>query len=119
MLAALLIFLVAAAVSGSIASLVTRLLGDAPTGKLIATILPTLTMIIATFMILSQLQIAKEIVIITYTGLIATMVLGIGLSTGLGGRDAASDLIGKAVDASKDGAKRAQHDVQTVKSPLE
>ena len=70
--AAVIIFVIAAAVAGAIGGFVTRLLGDTPTGKVAATAVPTLIMVIAVFMILNQLQIAPAIVSITYTCLLYT-----------------------------------------------
>jgi len=87
-IAALAIFLVAGAVSGVIATLVTNAMGDTPTGKVVATAAPLVVMGLAVFMILNQLKIAPEIVTITYAGIVATATLAFGL----GGRDAASKM---------------------------
>ena len=114
-IAALAIFLVAAAISGAVAALATRFLGDTPTGKLIATILPTLTMAIAVFMILNQLQIAKEIVNITYAGLIATMVLTVGLSFGLGGREVAAELLREGYQKARENTAQVRADARRGK----
>jgi hypothetical protein len=110
-IAALLIFLVAASISGVVATLALKFLGDTPTGKLLAAVLPVMTMAIAIFMILNQLQIAKDIVNITYSGLIATMVLALGLSFGLGGRDVASELLREGYDKAKGGVSTAKRDL--------
>jgi len=53
-LAALLIFLVASAISAGIATLVTKVMGDTGLGKIVATVAPILVMTIATFMISSS-----------------------------------------------------------------
>ncbi|MEU4675068.1 AI-2E family transporter [Amycolatopsis sp. NPDC023774] len=58
LLAALLIFLVAAAVAGAIGGLVHRTMGDTPTGKIVRTLVPAMIMGIAVFMILTQLGIS-------------------------------------------------------------
>lgn len=117
--AALVIFLVAAAISGAVATLATRFLGDTPTGKLIATVLPTVTMAIAVFMILNQLQIAKEIVNITYAGLIATMVLTVGLSFGLGGREVAAELLREGYQKARDNSDKVKSDLRRGKERAE
>lgn len=109
---AIAIFLVAAGISTAIAGAATTLLGDTPTGKLMASILPTITMVIAVFMILDQLQIAPQIVTITYAGLVATMVLGIGLSVGLGGREIASDILSGAYEKGKEHTGQAKRDMR-------
>ncbi len=56
-LAALAIFLVAGAVSAAVSAFVVKVMGDSATGKLIATVIPVATMLIATFMILNELKI--------------------------------------------------------------
>ena len=88
-IAAIVIFVVAAAIAGAVAGGVAKLLGDTPTGKVVATAVPSLVMLIAVFMILNQLQIAPEIVTITYTALLGTVALASALAFGLGGREVA------------------------------
>ena len=75
-IAALAIFLVAGAISAGVATLATRLMGDTPTGRIVATAAPILVMTIATFMILEQLKIAHDIVVTTYTLLLGSIALG-------------------------------------------
>ncbi|MBA3348031.1 MAG: hypothetical protein H0T13_05670 [Actinobacteria bacterium] len=58
-LAALLIFLVASAISAAVATIATKAMGDTALGKIVATAAPILVMTIATFMILDQLMIAE------------------------------------------------------------
>ena len=60
-IAAIAIFVVAALLAGAVAGAVAKLMGDTPTGKIVATVVPSLVMVIAMFMILEQLQIAPEI----------------------------------------------------------
>jgi hypothetical protein len=92
-IAAVLIFLVAGAVAAGVATLATRLMGDTPTGKVVATVAPILVMTIATFMILEQLKIAHDIVVTTYTLLLGAVALGSALAFGLGGRDVAARML--------------------------
>jgi hypothetical protein len=91
--AAILIFIVASAVAGLLAGLITRVIGETPTGKLAATAVPALVMAIAVFMILNQLHIATAIVTITYAAVMGALALGMALAFGLGGRDVASRLL--------------------------
>jgi Conserved TM helix len=91
--AAILIFIVASAVAGLLARLITRVIGESPTGKLAATAVPALVMAIAVFMILNQLHIATAIVTITYAAVMGALALGMALAFGLGGRDVASRLL--------------------------
>ena len=91
-LAALLIFVVAGAVAGGLAALVDRTMGDTPTGGIVKVVAPVLVMAIATFMILDELQIANNIVVITYAALMGAIALGLALAFGLGGRDVAGRL---------------------------
>jgi hypothetical protein len=100
-LAALLIFLVAGAISAGVATLAQRTMGGTALGKIVATAAPILVMTIATFMILDQLQIAENIVTITYAGLIGAIALGSALAFGLGGRDVAARLLEGAYEQGR------------------
>jgi Conserved TM helix len=91
--AAILIGVIAVAIAGLVARLVSRALGETPIGKLLATALPALVMAIAVFMILNQLRIATEIVTITYAAVLGALALGMALAFGLGGRDVASRML--------------------------
>jgi Conserved TM helix len=90
---AILIFVIAGAVAAAVSGLVSRTLGDTPTGKIAATAAPVLIMGIATFMILDQLNIAPAIVEITYIALLGSVALGMAIAFGLGGRDVAGRLL--------------------------
>lgn len=96
-IAAILIFLVAGAISATATALVANAMGDTPTGKVLASAVPVLVMGIAAFMILNQLKIAPEIVTITYAGLVATAALAFGL----GGKDAASKMFLSVYDTAQ------------------
>jgi hypothetical protein len=91
--AAILIFIVAGAVAGFLARLITRAMGESASGKIAATAVPALVMAIAGFMILNQLLIATAIVTITYAAIMGALALGTALAFGLGGRDVASRLL--------------------------
>jgi hypothetical protein len=91
--AAILIFVIAGALAGWLGRSASRLLGESPTGRLIATALPVLVMAIAVFMILNQLRIATDIVTITYAALLGSVALGMALAFGLGGRDVAGRML--------------------------
>jgi hypothetical protein len=107
-LAALLIFIVAAAVSGAIAGLAQRTMGDTPTGRVVRAVAPALVMAIAIFMILTQLGIAPVIVTATYIALVGGIALASALAFGLGGRDAAADMVNS-------GYRKAQEHSDTVR----
>lgn len=115
-LAAMLIFLVAVALSGAVAGFVGKVMGDTPTGKVVATVAPILIMTIASFMILTELMIAQEIVLITYAGLIGAIALGSALAFGLGGREAASRALDTAVDKVKEQQGQVKRDMNKGKS---
>src|SRR5215213_615070 len=91
--AAILIFVAAAAVASFLARAVAGVMGETPTGRLVATAVPALVMAIAVFMILNQLKIATDIVTITYAALMGALALGMALAFGLGGRDVASRML--------------------------
>jgi hypothetical protein len=109
---AVLIFVIAAVLAGGVAGIVQKLMGDTPTGKLVTAIVPGLILAIGTFMVLDQLQIAPQIVTITYAGLIALLVLAGGLAFGLGGRDVAAQLLGQAHSAGQQATQQAKQDAQ-------
>jgi hypothetical protein len=110
---AILIFVVAALVSGAVAAAVVRFMGDTPTGKVAATVAPAVIMVIAFFMILEQLQIAPEIVRIAFTAIMFALALGLALAFGLGGRELAADALRQARDKGGDAVSRAKQDART------
>lgn len=115
-IAAVIIFLVASTISGLAVAFVQRVMGKTPFSKLISTVIPSLTMSIAVFMILNELMIAEEIVLITYTALIGAVSLGLALAFGLGGRNVASKLLEQAYDAGRQNADVAKRDISRAKA---
>jgi hypothetical protein len=111
-IAALLIFLVAAAVAGAVGGLAHRTMGDTPTGRIVRSGAPALIMAIAVFMILTQLGIAPVIVVTTYIALIGSLALAAALAFGLGGRDAARDLIDSGYRKAQASTDQVRQDVQ-------
>lgn len=109
-IAALVIFIVAAAIAGAVGGLVHRLLGDTPMGSIARTAAPSLVMAIAVFMILTQLNIAPFIVTATYVALIGALALGAALAFGLGGRQAAEDLINTGYQRAQEHTEQLKHD---------
>src|SRR4051812_30015794 len=108
-IAALAIFIIAGLISTAVAALASRVMGDTGIGRVVATGVPILVMTIATFMILDQLQIAQNIVIITYAALLGAIALGSALAFGLGGRDVAARMLEGAytnVQQNKDDWRR-------------
>ena len=114
-IAALLIFLVAGAIAASVAALVTRTMGDTPTGKVLATVVPGIVMAIAAFMILEQLEIAPEIIRITYAALIGALALAAALAFGLGGRDVAARMLEDAYVKGQQQREQVRRDLQKGK----
>jgi uncharacterized membrane protein len=112
-LAAVLIFMVAGAVSGAVATLVANAMGDTPTGKIVGTAVPIVIMGIASFMILNQLKIAPAIVTITYAALLGSAALGMALAFGLGGRDVAAKMLSDLYDKGQAAKGRASADFRT------
>jgi Conserved TM helix len=114
-IAAVLIFLVAGVVAAAVGGLVARTMGDTPTGKIVGSVVPVLVMAIATFMILDQLEIAPEIVTITYGALIGGVFLAMALAFGLGGRDVAAQMLGDAYEAGREQRGRVRRDIEVGK----
>jgi len=130
LIAAFLIFLVAAAIAAGVGTLVSRTMGETTTGKVIATVVPTLIMAIAGFMILDQLNIAETIVTITYASLLGAVALGMALAFGLGGRDVAARMLegayqkgqenkGQMMQDLQQGRDRARAEAEQLKSNLQ
>lgn len=76
-------------------------------------------MAIAVFMILTQLGIATVIVVITYTALIGAAALGAALAFGLGGRDAAAQLIDSGYRKAQDNADQVRSDMHVGRERAE
>jgi len=112
---AILIFVIAALISGVVAGAAVKVMGDTPTGKVVAAVAPAVIMVIAFFMILEQLQIAPEIVRIAFTAIMFALALGLALAFGLGGRDLAADALRQAKDKGSQAADRAKQDAQLGK----
>jgi hypothetical protein len=112
LIAAFLIFLVAAAIAAGVGTIVARTMGETTTGKVIATVVPILIMAIAGFMILDQLRIAETIVTITYASLLGAIALGMALAFGLGGRDVAARMLEGAYQAGQQNREQVKQDLQ-------
>jgi Conserved TM helix len=114
-IAAIAIFLVAGLVAGAAAALVDRTMGDTPTGRILRTVVPGLIMAIALFMILEQLEIAPEIVRITYAALIGALALAAALAFGLGGRDVAARMLEDAYVKGQQQRAQVRRDLEVGK----
>jgi len=112
---AVLIFVVAGVVAAAVAGLVAKTMGDTPTGKVVASVVPALVMGIAIFMILNQLRIAPEIVQITYTALVGALALGLALAFGLGGREVAAEMLRNAYQKGHEQQGQVKADLQKAK----
>lgn len=111
-IAAVLIFVVAGAIAAAIGGLVARTMGDTPTGKVVGSVVPVLVMAIATFMILNQLQIAEEIVTITYASLLGAAALAMALAFGLGGRELANHMLADAYEKGREQRGQVRRDME-------
>jgi hypothetical protein len=111
-IAAIVIFVVAAAIAGAAGAGVAKLMGDTPTGKIVAAVVPTLVMVIGLFMVLNQLKIAEEIVTITFAALMGSLALGGALAFGLGGREVAADMLGSAYRSGREHRDQVRRDIE-------
>jgi Conserved TM helix len=112
---AILIFVIAAALAGAVAGAVAKLMGDTPTGKVVAAVVPGLILAIGTFMMLNQLKIAQEIVTITYAALLGMLALAGALAFGLGGRGVAARMLEDAYDSGQRNKDQVKRDAQAGK----
>jgi hypothetical protein len=113
--AAILIFVIAGVIAAAVGGLVARTMGDTPTGKVVGSVVPVLVMAIATFMILNQLQIATEIVTITYASLLGGVFLAMALAFGLGGREVAGQMLADAYDKGQQQRGQVRRDMEVGK----
>jgi hypothetical protein len=111
-IAALAIFILAALIAGAAGGGAAKLLGDTPTGKIVATVVPALVMVIAVFMILNQLQIAPEIVQIAFAATMGALALGLALAFGLGGRPVAERMLEDAYRKGQEQRDQVRRDVE-------
>lgn len=116
---AILIFVIAALISGAVAAAAANWMGDTPTGKIVGTVAPALVMVIALFMILNQLKIAPEIVTIAFAATMGALALGLALAFGLGGRDVARRMLEDAYAKGQDAKEQAKQDLQVGRARAE
>jgi hypothetical protein len=109
---AIIIFVLASLIAGGVAAAVGKVMGDTPTGKIVATIVPALVMVIAMFMILEQLQIAPEIVRIAFGATMFALALGLALAFGLGGRGVAQQMLEDAYRKGREQREQVKADMQ-------
>lgn len=114
-IAAIVIFVVAAGIAGAAGAAAAKLMGDTATGKLVGSIVPALVMVIGIFMVLNQLKVAEEIVVITFATLMGSVGLGMALAFGLGGRQVAADLLGDAYNKGQEERGRVKRDLEVGK----
>lgn len=112
-IAAVLIFVIGAALAGAVAGLAHKLMGDTSTGRMARAVGPGLILAIVVFMVLTQLKIAPAIVTATYVALIGMLALGGALAFGLGGREIAHDLLSNAYGSAQDNKDQVKRDMQT------
>jgi hypothetical protein len=113
------IFVVAAALAGVVGGAAHKLMGDTPTGKIVCAVMPGLILAIGTFMVLDQLNIAPQIVTITYAALLGMLALAGALAFGLGGREVAADLLRTAYDSGQQNKDQVKRDMQQGKQRAE
>lgn len=111
-IAAVLIFLVASAISAGVAGFATRVMGKTALSKIVATVVPAIVMSLAVFMILNQLGIARDIVNILFTAIVGAIALGLALAFGLGGRDVARELLEQAADNARSNTDRVKSEAR-------
>jgi len=110
---AIVIFVLAALIAGAVAGAVAKIMGDTPTGKIVATVVPAIVMVIAMFMILNQLKIAEQIVTIAFAATMGALALGLALAFGLGGRPVAERLLEDAYRKGREQREQVRSDLST------
>ncbi|MEA2092676.1 MAG: hypothetical protein U9P61_01745 [Patescibacteria group bacterium] len=102
-IAATLIFIIAVIIGELLSKLIIATIekSELPYSRMAGTIIKVAIWIFATFAILIQLGIAKDLLMVLFSGLIAFMVIAGGLAFGLGGKDAATKFIETAKKSIK------------------
>ncbi|MBO0768844.1 MAG: hypothetical protein J2O48_09200 [Solirubrobacterales bacterium] len=113
---AIVILAVGIALSGAVGGAVHRAAGDTGTGKIVATVVPTVILVIAAFAALDQLKVASNIVHVAFTATSGGLALGFALAFGLGGAKTAEKLIEQAHEAATGAVAGVKQDVETVRS---
>ncbi len=111
--AAVLIFVIGAALAGAVGGLADRLMGDTSTGRVARAVGPGLILAIVVFMVLTQLRIAPTIVTATYVALIGMLALAGALAFGLGGREIAADMLRDAYRSGRENQDQIKQDMRT------
>jgi Conserved TM helix len=119
LVAAVLIFVIGAALAGGVGVFADRLMGDTSTGRVARAVGPGLILAIVVFMVLTQLKIAPTIVSATYIALIGMLALAGALAFGLGGRELASDMLRDAYRTGRDNRGQIKQDLQTGRARAE
>jgi hypothetical protein len=115
-LAAIIILALAIALATAASAVSHRLMGDTPTGRMLAVVLPVLIIAISSFAILEQLKIAPTIVTITYAVLLGSLGLGFALAFGLGGRPVAERLLDQGYELGRRNVDRVRQDLTRGKN---
>ncbi|MBC7597097.1 MAG: mechanosensitive ion channel [Kineosporiaceae bacterium] len=118
-IAAMLIFVIAAIVAGVVAGVIVNFMGDTPTGKIAAAVVPAIVMVIAMFMVLEQLRIAQSIVQIAFAATVGALALGLALAFGLGGRSVAQRILEEAYSKGQAQKDQVKADIQTGRERAE
>ena len=109
-IAAVLIFVIGAAIAGALSGLARKLMGDTSTGRVLRAVGRGPVLAIVVFMVLTQLKIAPAIVTVTYIALIGMLAAAGALAFGFGGRDIAHDRLSNAYGPAQDkGSGQAGH----------
>lgn len=114
-IAAIIIFLVASALTVGAEAFVVKAMGKGTLAKLVGATVPAIIMPIAIFMILDQLHIAQHIVTITYAALVGSVALGMALAFGLGGRDLAGRILEQAYKDTQEKSDQLRSEYQKAK----
>jgi hypothetical protein len=102
---------IALIISGSLAALVSRWMGETITGKVVATAIPTVILSVAGFAVLEQLKVAPVIISTTYIAIIGSLALASAIAFGLGGRQVAARLLEAAYEQGARNIENVRRDL--------
>jgi hypothetical protein len=111
-LAAILILALGLAASAAVAGALHRWMADTASGRILAIVIPVVIMSIAGFAILEQLRIAPAVVLATYIAIVGALSLGFAIAFGLGGADAAGQIMDNAYTTGRKKLDQAKVDME-------
>lgn len=103
-------------IAAAVGALVHRTIGGTPTGRVVGSAVRVLVIAVAVFMALDQLEIAPQIIAITYAAVAGSVALALALAFGLGGSDVAARLLSDSRQRGRAARARVRADIALART---